>query len=230
MRENLRWQQAQSAEKGYWEGLRRGDAAILRDLVSKQEQADRLKDFLPKRFSTSIEVGIGPIGVGLSAFLKQAQARIGIDPLERLQFQCDPRLLAFVESLRESVIYVKASGESLPIGSQTVDLAVCANVLDHVSNAEAVLSEIHRVLKPGGLFDLEVDTFSMAGLAKWSLWTQRRHRNEILVQAHPYRFRDQSLALMLNARGFEIVRRIGRTWADALLGASRPSLFVAVKR
>lgn len=35
--------------------------------------------------------------------------------------------------------------------SSSVDLVVCAHVYEHVSNADALFGEIHRVLKPGGL-------------------------------------------------------------------------------
>ncbi len=42
-------------------------------------------------------------------------------------------------------------GASLALGSDSLDAVVSINVLEHVARVEAVLSECHRVLKPGGL-------------------------------------------------------------------------------
>ncbi|HYP38961.1 MAG TPA: class I SAM-dependent methyltransferase [Chloroflexia bacterium] len=44
-----------------------------------------------------------------------------------------------------------AAGESLPYGDEAFDIVVCLDVLEHVADAERVLSEIYRVLKPGGV-------------------------------------------------------------------------------
>lgn len=39
---------------------------------------------------------------------------------------------------------------SLPIPSKCADLAVCTEVLEHVFETEQALTELHRILKPGG--------------------------------------------------------------------------------
>lgn len=39
----------------------------------------------------------------------------------------------------------------LPVGDNSVDAAVSANMLEHVSDDEQALREIHRILRPGGL-------------------------------------------------------------------------------
>ncbi len=44
-----------------------------------------------------------------------------------------------------------AAGEQLPYADDLFDVVVCLDVLEHVQSAEAVLSEIYRVLKPGGV-------------------------------------------------------------------------------
>ena len=40
--------------------------------------------------------------------------------------------------------------ERLPFGDESVDKAVCLNALHHVPNAAMAVSEVHRVLRPGG--------------------------------------------------------------------------------
>jgi 2-polyprenyl-3-methyl-5-hydroxy-6-metoxy-1,4-benzoquinol methylase len=44
-----------------------------------------------------------------------------------------------------------AAGESLPYAAEAFDMVVCLDVLEHVADAGLVLSEIYRVLKPGGV-------------------------------------------------------------------------------
>ena len=49
-----------------------------------------------------------------------------------------------------------ASGLCLPFPPSCFDVAVCAEVLEHVPDHARVLSEIHRVLAPGGALGLSV--------------------------------------------------------------------------
>jgi 2-polyprenyl-6-hydroxyphenyl methylase/3-demethylubiquinone-9 3-methyltransferase len=43
-------------------------------------------------------------------------------------------------------------GERLPVADDEFDLAYCCDVLEHVSDLDAVVSETARALKPGGFF------------------------------------------------------------------------------
>ena len=74
-----------------------------------------------------------------------------------------------------------------------------------------MLAEIRRVLRPGGGLFLEVDTFSITGLLKWHFWTKRRHSNEILVRAHPYRFREGDVCSLLKMHSFECTLNAGHS-------------------
>jgi len=44
----------------------------------------------------------------------------------------------------------RIQGDSWPVQSDSVDLIVCDNVLEHIPNPDQFFSEIHRVLKDGG--------------------------------------------------------------------------------
>jgi SAM-dependent methyltransferase len=48
------------------------------------------------------------------------------------------------------------NGMGLPFAAGSFDLAVCAEVLEHIPDDAAALSEIHRVLVPGGALALSV--------------------------------------------------------------------------
>lgn len=51
---------------------------------------------------------------------------------------------------------VRAAGEALPLPAEAFDLVCCWDVLEHVQNPRAVLSEVCRVLRPGGVLLLTV--------------------------------------------------------------------------
>jgi 2-polyprenyl-6-hydroxyphenyl methylase / 3-demethylubiquinone-9 3-methyltransferase len=48
--------------------------------------------------------------------------------------------------------YAVATGERLPLESESFDLAYCCDVLEHVSDLDLVIKETARVLRPGGLY------------------------------------------------------------------------------
>lgn len=51
-----------------------------------------------------------------------------------------------------SVEYRVSRGEGLPFAGETFDMVFCCDVLEHVSDLGRVISEISRVLIPGGIF------------------------------------------------------------------------------
>ena len=220
-----RWREAQAAENEYWTGL---SAATVQQILHRNaSMAEILNTWVPGFPSPAIEIGIGGLGVGLLGFVPGIQVRIGVDPLPLVYPSCGEELLKEIQSRRDSLHFVRSSGEALPFQDACAGLVVCFNVLDHVSNAPQVVGEISRILRPGGLFFLGVDTFSYLGLVKWHLWTKPRHANEILVRAHPYRFLERHVKKLCRAAGFEQVRTMPRTPIDLLLGHSvlTPFLF-----
>ncbi|WP_310589764.1 bifunctional 2-polyprenyl-6-hydroxyphenol methylase/3-demethylubiquinol 3-O-methyltransferase UbiG [Fibrisoma limi] len=51
-----------------------------------------------------------------------------------------------------SIDYYVGAGEKLPFADASFDYVSCCDVLEHVEDVNQVLSEISRVLRPGGLF------------------------------------------------------------------------------
>lgn len=62
------------------------------------------------------------------------------------------------------ILYQQAGGERLPFGAASFDIACCCDVLEHVDDVAAVVAEIARVLRSGGVFFY--DTINRTGRSK----------------------------------------------------------------
>lgn len=47
--------------------------------------------------------------------------------------------------------FLVADGMQMPFANDTFDVVICAQIYEHVPDAERLLADIHRVLKPGGV-------------------------------------------------------------------------------
>jgi len=96
---------------------------------------------------TVLDVGCGG-GFLSEEFAKAGFSVTGIDPSEKS-----------IETARRHaqqnglvITYAEGSGESLPFSDRAFDIVACCDVLEHVDDPGKVMSEISRVLKPGGVF------------------------------------------------------------------------------
>jgi 2-polyprenyl-6-hydroxyphenyl methylase/3-demethylubiquinone-9 3-methyltransferase len=118
---------------------------------------DELK--IDPRGKTALEVGSG------GGYLSEEIARMGfavtgIDPSGN-------SLRAAVEHARSAgleITYAAGTGESIPCRDRAFDAAFCCDVLEHVRDLPKVISEISRVLKPGGVFVF--DTLNRTWISK----------------------------------------------------------------
>ena len=88
-----------------------------------------------------VDIGCGPIG-SLHSF--KAKMKFGIDILAR-SFQ------PFGINCHD-MIYLSAPAEDLPFIDDFADTVISLNAIDHVDDYQGALVEIHRILKPNGLF------------------------------------------------------------------------------
>jgi 2-polyprenyl-6-hydroxyphenyl methylase/3-demethylubiquinone-9 3-methyltransferase len=122
--------------------------------------------FLGKK---ALEVGCGG-GLLTEEIAKMGFVATGIDPAE-----------ASIRTAREharasglGIQYDHGSGEELPYPDNAFDAVFCCDVLEHVKDVNSVISEISRVLKPGGSFIF--DTFNRTFISKvvviklWQDW------------------------------------------------------------
>jgi len=84
----------------------------------------------------------------------------GIDPsAHSLQIAA-----SHAKASRLCISYDIGAGEALPYQDNSYDIVFCCDVLEHVRDVPTVLSEIFRVLKPGGIFCY--DTLNRTFLSK----------------------------------------------------------------
>jgi SAM-dependent methyltransferase len=233
MDKHPQWPTAQTEEKNLWDGVVRNEPYIFRVLEANSQKAIDARRCLPRTPETSVEVGIGPLGTGISGFLQEIPKRYAVDPLPPVPLESpmesSEELRMYLRDIRAPIRYVRGCGEEMPIRSESMDLVICCNVLDHTSNPDAVLREIHRILKPEGLFYFDVDAFSMLGLVKWHSWTKYAHKDEILVTTHPYRMYEADVVRRLRSSGFQFRKLSGHTMASSLIGHFRVSTFLGSK-
>jgi SAM-dependent methyltransferase len=96
-----------------------------------------------------VDVGPGPLGFPDAC---PARVSIGVDPLA----ECYARHGLLLPG--STALYLSVGAERIPLLSESVDVVLARNSLDHVDDPETVLKEARRLLRPGGalimLFDV----------------------------------------------------------------------------
>ncbi|MEM6898365.1 MAG: bifunctional 2-polyprenyl-6-hydroxyphenol methylase/3-demethylubiquinol 3-O-methyltransferase UbiG [Pseudomonadota bacterium] len=87
-------------------------------------------------------------GFMAEAIDERGSTATGIDPSE----PAIEAARAHAKSGDRDIDYHVGVGEALPFDSDSFDAVVCVDVLEHVSDLAKVVSEVARVLKPGGKF------------------------------------------------------------------------------
>jgi SAM-dependent methyltransferase len=160
-----RWSASQRLELHFWKTWTK--ATPYRNLDVPKYWAEELgrlgcsQDVFTSR--RVLDIGCGP--VGLIHFLDTAAERIRIDPLlpqYESRMKLDGRQLSLA-----------GLGESLPLASESIDVAICFNAIDHMQDPAAALAEINRVLRPNGTLLLMIHSFP-----RWArpfFWVDRLH-------------------------------------------------------
>lgn len=112
----------------------------------------------------------------------------------------DPNRIRNAESYHnvEGVEYRLGNAENLPYADHTFDKVVSVCALEHFHDPQAALNEAWRVLKPGGILVLHVDSFTYRGI---NPRIREHHRVHYLVENF---FTISSLGKMLQNAHFSI--------------------------
>jgi ubiquinone/menaquinone biosynthesis C-methylase UbiE len=119
--------------------------------------------------------------------------------------------------LPDAEIATVAPDEPLPFVDGEFELVLCAETIEHVRDVQLLLSELRRVLRPGG--GLAITTPAHDRLTALRLLVRGFEAEFDPLSPHLRFFTRRSLARLLDAMGFEvtsIVRRRGTLLARAI--------------
>lgn len=130
-----------------------------------------------------LDVGCGT-GVNLG-FLQQYGAVTGLDNTEEAVKRCKAN--GFQDVVMGDIL-------ALPFPDATFDLVVAMDVVEHLDDDVAVLKELRRIVKPGGLLYITVPAFMFL----WSIQDD--------VSLHKRRYRASQLRQAVEAAGLRCAR------------------------
>jgi len=143
------------------------------------------------------------VGCGTSPYQSLVESRSGVDRYIGMEYP------GARDYFGEEITSVDLMGDvqDLPIHSETVDLVLCLEVIEHVPEPEMAMREVLRVLKPSGVFILSAPS------------TFKLH-----MEPHDYhRFTKYGLQYLLSKMEFKVITLECRGKASAAVGQTLSS-------
>jgi len=107
-----------------------------------------------------LDLGCGEGRHAINAYLQQEVIALGVDLAFKDLQTASEKSIAFLSNDHQGGFYLQqANAEKLPFFDGSIDKIICSEVLEHIENYQAVLNEIYRVLKPGGLLAISVPRY-----------------------------------------------------------------------
>jgi ubiquinone/menaquinone biosynthesis C-methylase UbiE len=144
---------------------------------------------------TVVEIGFGS-GLNIEAYPDEVELVYAVEPAEVARKLAEPRIAAG----RVTVEHVGLDGQQIPLADDSCDGALSTFTLCTIPDVEAALSELRRVVRPGGRFHfLEHGLSPDTRVARW----QRR------IEPIQKRLADgchltRNPAALVRAAGFEL--------------------------
>jgi len=163
---------------------------------------------------TVLDIGCGEGRHTITAYLKGEVMAVGLDlslkDLETARSRGE-QFKATVDNKGadpRSMHFLRGSALSLPFEDASVERVICSEVLEHIPDYQQVLSEITRILIPGGLFAVSVPRFG----PEWICWQLSRPYHEV-EGGHIRIFNARKLRHNIEEKGLFFYKR---HWAHAL--------------
>ena len=149
-----------------------------------------------------VEVGCGAGNLILHAASCASRA-IGVDiSLAALRF-CQHRAS---DAGLGSVLFLLASGSALPLLNDYADRIIFVEVIEHLERPQQFLSELYRILKPGGqVFITTPNCRSLWPILEWAL-DRLNLTPKMVDEQHVSRFVPSSLAAAVQSAGFQVAQ------------------------
>ena len=124
-----------------------------------------------------LDLGCGEGRHAISAYMTENLDAVGVDlSIKDLQITQE-RFEQFVEpeNPAKSLVISVADGSQLPFSDESFDKVICSEVLEHIPDYRAVIKEIHRVVKTGGIAAISVPRF----FPEWVCWQLSDEYHEV---------------------------------------------------
>jgi SAM-dependent methyltransferase len=155
-----------------------------------RERGDLLAPYLDgKGFATMLDIG-GSTGVVAHAFCE----RFGLKGTV-----IDPSPLEIDEARRLGLDTVTGLVEEWHAGGQSFDVVVMAQTVDHLLDIARTLAAVRGIIRPGGVFFVDIVDFRAAYLRNGSV-------EDAMKIDHPYYLTDFTMEAFLSRAGFDVVR------------------------
>lgn len=126
-----------------------------RRIWQEDHQETNLRDIRPLLRSRVMRARLLDLGAGMGGLSVALLREFGGEGLEVQATDYNPSYarIARLRAQRYGQVLpiTVAAGEKLPYSGGLFDVVLCMDVLEHVRDPQAVLGEIYRVLKPGGV-------------------------------------------------------------------------------
>lgn len=213
-----------------------GDSAkgAHRDIAVPAWPTNRIEAivFLPYRGDTVLDIGCGD-GQLLYQFRDRFRHLIG------LEYSAARLAAAQVKMAGLNFSGFCGSAERMSdIKSESIDLIVSADVIEHIPDVYQAVDEMHRVLKPGGTIVINTPNIAfvkkrlrlLAGRFPSTSQANEGHGSDVLFDGgHLHYFTYRSLRLLLQRSGFVVTREIGFGPLGRLHDFWRSGLSIAVQ-
>jgi ubiquinone/menaquinone biosynthesis C-methylase UbiE len=122
-----------------------------------------------------------------------------------------------IENTNETIQFKKVDITDIPLESNTVDVAVCSEVLEHILDYNKAMSELYRVMKPGStlLFSMPNGNSMLYGLSKirnrriLAKLDETKEQNKSWEQMRHFSFTHKKIDKIATDAGFRIEGRHG---------------------
>jgi 2-polyprenyl-6-hydroxyphenyl methylase/3-demethylubiquinone-9 3-methyltransferase len=162
---------------------------------------------VPLQGKAVLDVGCG------GGFLAEEFARLGCDVTGVDPSQ--PSLEAARQHAEREgldISYQLGSGEHLPVADASFDIVYCCDVLEHVDDLHAVIAEISRALKPGGVFFYDtINRTAASKLVVIKLMQEWRWTSFVPPGLHDWNkfIKPQELEAIMRQEGLELQELVG---------------------
>ncbi len=157
-----------------------------------------------------IDVGVGN---GRTLRYAEGQNHAIADRIRFVGVDLSPRRLAALYGPEHWQLVRSNVEQRLPFPSETFDIAICEQVLEHLHHPDAALREMNRILRPGGLLIVGVPIFfppfdrvrrNVIPKLDRMLHLQRDHLQAFSLRSFKRLVRDKGPFEIIEARGFRV--------------------------